>query len=54
LAAMQHIGNADLKRVFSFSIEGDALENLCDLCEKYVLTQLDRSFGSLDYYKRVL
>ena len=55
LAAMRHIISADLKRVFSFSLEDEAAaRDLGRVCERYTLVQLDRGFGTLDYYKRLL
>jgi len=53
LAAMRYITMAHPKKIFSFSLEGDALKRLCDACEGYVLAQLERGFSSLDYWKSV-
>jgi len=55
LAAMQHITGADLKKIFSFALTDEqAVQRLCRLTEKYALLQLDRGFGALDYYKRLI
>ena len=53
LAAMRYITIAHPKKIFSFSLEGDALKRLCDACEGYVLAQLERGFSSLDSWKCV-
>ena len=54
VAAMRHVIASDLKRVFSFSLGEEATEAFCRVCERYTLVQLDRGFGALDYYKRLL
>lgn len=53
LTALRYIVQADLKKLFSFSIEEDAQRRLADVCEAYVLAQLERGFNSLDYWKSV-
>lgn len=53
LAAMRHVVSAPAKKIFSFSLTGDAVREFSEICEKYLLTQLDRSFSSLDYYKSI-
>lgn len=53
LAAMRHIIFAEPKKLFSFSLDGPSLAELGEVCEGYALCQLDRPFGSLDYYKRI-
>ncbi|MEG2007280.1 MAG: DNA repair protein RecO [Oscillospiraceae bacterium] len=53
LAAMRHIISAEPKRVFSFSLDDEGLANLAAVCEAYALYELDRPFGSLDYYRKL-
>ena len=53
LAAMRHIVYSDPKRIFSFALTGEPFEQLKTLCERYLLTQLDRGFSSLEYWKKV-
>lgn len=53
LDAMRYIINSEPKRLFSFKLEDESMRCLSSVCEAYTLYQLDRSFGSLDYYKRV-
>ena len=51
LDAMRYIIFAEPKKIFSFSIPEEAEKQLCDVCEAYVLAQLERGFGALDYWK---
>ena len=51
LAAMRYILRCPEKRLFSFSLTGAAEKELCDAAESYLLTQLERSFYTLDFYK---
>ncbi len=53
LEAMRYIVDADSRRVFSFRLAEPALTELGEVCEHYALYQLDRAFGSLDYYKKL-
>lgn len=53
LAAMRHVVFAPAKKIFSFSLTGDAVREFTENCEKYLLMQLDRSFSALDYYKSI-
>lgn len=53
LAAMRHIAYGDPKRLFSFRLGGEKLARLGSLTERYLLTQLDRGFRTLDYYKQL-
>ena len=53
LSAARHIAEADVRRVFSFSLGEEALKQLADACEAYAVHQLDHEYGSLSYYKRI-
>lgn len=53
LAAMRHIAKAPAKRVFSFVIPEESEERLGRASEAFLRQQLDRSFSSLDYWKKV-
>ncbi len=50
LQAMRFILSAPPKRFCAFSVEADTLRELARVAEDYLLTQLGRSFGTLDYY----
>ena len=54
LAAMRHVVGGDEKRMFSFRIPDASLAMLSALSEAYVLTQLERGFRSLDFYKQMV
>ncbi len=51
LAALDHIVHGDPRRLFSFRLEGEDLEQLASAAETYLRTQLERGFSTLDYYK---
>ena len=54
LAAMRYITGCDAKRLFSFSLDGPARKELTDTAETYLVTQLERGFYTLDFYKSLL
>ncbi len=54
LAAMRYIVSCPNKKLFSFALTGAAEKELCDAAESYLLTQLERSFYTLDFYKSLL
>ncbi len=51
LEAMRYICLCDPKKLFSFQIGEDTLEQLASLTEAYLTTQLERGFSTLDFYK---
>jgi len=53
LAAMRHVTDAPAKKIFSFSLTGDAVGEFSQICEKYLLTQLERGFSTLEYYQSI-
>ncbi len=54
LDAMRYICSCDSKQLFSFSIGEDSLKYLSDVAESYLVTQLERGFSTLDFYKTLL
>ena len=54
LAAMRYITGCEGKRLFSFSLDGPARKELADAAETYLVTQLERGFYTLDFYKSLL
>lgn len=54
LAAMRHIVLAPAKRIFSFSLTGEAASRLSAACESYMLYHTGRGYGALDYYKSLI
>lgn len=54
LLAMRYIIWCEPKRLFSFRLEDDALRELSSLTEAYLMTQLEHSFYTLDFYKSLL
>lgn len=53
LTAMRHIVYGDPKRLFSFQLDQDSLAQLSGVCEAYLMTQLERGFSTLDFYKQM-
>ena len=54
LEAMRYICLCDPKKLFSFKIGKETLQQLGDLTEAYLTTQLERGFSTLDFYKSLL
>lgn len=53
LAAMRYILSAPSKKLFSFSMSEEGQRELSDAAESYLLRQTERSFSSLDYWKKL-
>lgn len=51
LAALRHIVYGDPKRLYSFTLGGDALRRLSAAAEAFTAAQLERGFQTLDFYK---
>ena len=54
LDAMRYICACDSRKLFSFSVSMETLENLSYITESYLSTQLERGFSTLDFYKSLL
>ncbi len=54
LEAMRYICLCSAKKLFSFQIGGETLQQLSALTEAYLTTQLERGFSALDFYKSLL
>lgn len=50
VAAMQHILTVDLKRVYAFTLGGESLRVLGEVCEEYTIYYADKLFDSLRFY----
>ena len=53
VAAMRHIVYGNPKRLFSFQLGEEGLKQLGGITEAYQLTQLERGFRTLDFYKQM-
>jgi len=53
LNAANYILSCDAKKLFSFTLSDEALNELSKATEKYLLAQLDRTFRTLDYYSKI-
>lgn len=54
LDAMRYITGCDAKRLLSFALSDNHLEQLAQITETYLSTQLERGFSTLDFYKSLL
>ena len=54
LDAMRYISVCDGKEIFRFELPDDTLEKLSQITETYLITQLERGFSTLDFYKSLL
>ena len=51
LDAMRYVIAAEPRKICSFSVSPQALQQLGEVCEAYAAAQLERGFGTLDYWK---
>ena len=54
LEAMRYLCYCEPKKLFSFQVGEKTLEQLADISEAYLTTQLERGFSTLDFYKSLL
>ena len=54
LEAMRYICLCDPKKLFSFQLGKETMQQLGNLTEAYLTTQLERGFSTLDFYKSLL
>ena len=53
LAALRYIVSAPAKQLFSFRLEGEAMQRLSAAAERYLLLQTERQFSTLTYWKNI-
>ena len=51
LSAMRHVVGAEAKKIYSFALDGPSAGRFYGACEEYALSQLDRGFRTLEYWK---
>ncbi len=54
LEAVRYITQCEPKRLFGFSLDEENYQQLSELSEAYLTTQLERGFSTLDFYKSLL
>lgn len=54
LEAMRYICTCHPKKLFSFDLPEESMQQLCNITESYLSTQLERGFSALDFYKSLL
>lgn len=52
--SIKYIFEADIKKVFSFTVTADVGERLSRLAEKYILAKSEQNYKSLDYLKKII
>ena len=52
-ACIKYILNADIKKLFSFTLSKESQKNLSDICESYLLSKSEKHYKSLEYYKKI-
>lgn len=53
IAAMRHIAQAPVEKIFGFNVGEESLNALSAACERFVLAQSDRVYPTLSYYKQL-
>lgn len=53
LSAMRHIVYSKLENIYSFTIPENAANRLSELTSRYILTQTDHHFNTLDFYNSI-
>jgi len=54
LQAMHYVCSCDSKKLFLFQIGEDSLDLLSNIAESYLVSQLERGFPTLDFYKTLI
>jgi DNA repair protein RecO (recombination protein O) len=54
LSALRYIARSNPRRLFSFTLDSASLAALGEGSEAFLITQLDRPFGTLDFYRQLL
>lgn len=54
ITAIRFICLTEPKKIFSFSLSEENIRLLSDICEKYLLTRLQRKLPTLEFYKGIL
>ncbi len=50
ISAMRHIVYSDFEKIFSFSVPEEKAKRLTKITEKFLITQTERKFKTLDFY----
>ncbi len=53
LTALRHCALADLHKLYSFSLAEHSLPLLASACERYLVSRLERSFRTLEFYNQI-
>lgn len=53
LAAMRHIVFSDFNKLYNFSLQKDTLIRLSNVCETFLLSQIEHKFSTLEFFKNL-
>ena len=53
LQAMRFIAYSNQKKMLSFTLDEDSMKVLSNVCEKFLVNQMEHNYYSLDFYKSV-
>ncbi|MCD7757119.1 MAG: DNA repair protein RecO [Clostridiales bacterium] len=53
LAAMRHVAGCEKKKLFSYRLSPEAQTRMNRVCESFLLTQMERGFRTLEFYRQV-
>jgi len=53
LSAMRHIVFSPIEKMYSFNIPDNAINKLSELASRYILTQTEHHFNTLDFYNSI-
>lgn len=54
LQAMRHIVYSDSARLFRFTLSEKGMTSLTELCEKYLLYQIEKTLPTLEFYRSII
>ena len=54
LSALRHIAFSEFGKLYSFSVPEPCADNLSEITEKYLSTQVDYRFSTLDFYNSII
>lgn len=53
LGAIRYVTDCPPKKIFSFTIPREETDDLCRVCEKYLVNQIERSLPTLEFYNKI-
>lgn len=53
VAALRYIVGAEFKKLYSFSVSNEDLENICNVCEAYTVARAEKNLKTLQFYNSI-